>query len=114
MPDLVELADLPRHNTSMVRNKWGDIVRQVRQVGSVAITNHSNVEMVLVDAETYQQVTHALAAIKAHEQALLDDLAARFDARRSALQQPDAKQRLGALLASRGKLGHRPKAGASF
>jgi len=35
---LAELADLPRHNTSMVRNKWGDIVRQVHQTGSVAIT----------------------------------------------------------------------------
>jgi len=114
MPDLVQLADLPRHNTSMVRNKWGDIVRQVRQVGSVAITNHSKVEMVLVDAETYSHVTQALASLKAHEQTVLDDLAARFDARLAALQQPDAKDRLGALLASRGRLGQRPKAGASF
>jgi PHD/YefM family antitoxin component YafN of YafNO toxin-antitoxin module len=114
MPHLAELADLPRHNASMVRNKWGDIVRQVHQTGSVAITNHSNVEMVLLDAQTYRQVTDALAAIKAREQSLLDELASRFDARLSVLNEPDARGKLDALLASRGRLVQRPRAGASF
>ncbi|MEJ8825107.1 type II toxin-antitoxin system prevent-host-death family antitoxin [Variovorax humicola] len=114
MPYLAELADLPRHNTSMVRNKWGDIVRQVHQTGSVAITNHSNVEMVLIDAETYRQVTDALATIKAREQGMLDELASRFDARLAVLRMPDAQDKVGALLASRGRLGQRPKVGASY
>jgi len=114
MPQLAALADLPRHNTSMVRNKWGDIVRQVHQTGSVAITNHSNVEMVLLDAETYRQVRDALASIKAREQSLLDELASRFDARLSVLREPDARSKLDALLASRGRLTQPPKAGASF
>jgi len=114
MPHLAELADLPRHNTSMVRNKWGDIVRQVRQTGSVAITNHSIVEMVLLDAETYRQVTEALASIKEREKALLDELASRFDARLTVLQAPDARDKLEALRASRGRLAQRPKAGTSF
>ncbi|WP_213959759.1 MULTISPECIES: prevent-host-death protein [unclassified Variovorax] len=114
MNPLANLADLPRHNTSMVRNKWGDIVRQVHQSGSVAITNHANVEMVLLDAETYRQVTDALTSLKAREKSVLDELATRFDARLSILQQADAHGKVGALLSSRGRLTQRPQAGASF
>jgi len=46
------LDQLPRQNASQVKNRWGEVVRQVRQSGSVAITHHANVEMVLLDAAT--------------------------------------------------------------
>ena len=78
---LISIDDLPRQNASQVKNKWGEVVRQVRQSGSVAITNHSSVEMVLLDAATYQQLTESLAALQAREQSVLDELAERFDAR---------------------------------
>ncbi|RZL87471.1 MAG: type II toxin-antitoxin system prevent-host-death family antitoxin [Variovorax sp.] len=114
MTELLNLADLPRHNASHVKNKWGDVVRQVHQTGSVAITNHSAVEMVLLDAATYEQLTADLGAIKAREQSILDELAGRFSARLAVLQEPDAQQKATALLDARGKLARRPKAGASF
>jgi len=111
---LISIEDLPRQNASQVKNKWGEVVRQVRQNGSVAITNHSSVEMVLLDAATYQQLTESLAALQAREQSVLDELAERFDARLASLNQPDAAARVGALFESRGKLGaRRPKAGAT-
>ena len=91
--ELPSLDDLPRQNASQVKNKWGDVVRQVHQVGSVAITNHSAVEMVLLDAATYRQLTEDLGAIKAREQSVLDELAGRFDAHLAVLQQPDARQK---------------------
>ena len=111
---LINLEDLPRQNASQVKNKWGEVVRQVRQSGSVAITNHSSVEMVLLDAATYQQLTESLAALQAREQSVLDELAERFDARLASLHQGDAAARVGALFESKGKLGSkRPKAGAT-
>ena len=62
---LPSIEELPRQNASQVKNKWGEVVRQVRQNGSVAITNHSAVEMVLLDAATYQQLTDSLQALQA-------------------------------------------------
>lgn len=114
IPQLLSLDDLPRQNASQVKNKWGDVVRQVHQNGSLAITNHSAVEMVLLDAATYQQLTDNLDALKAREQSILDDLASRFNTRLAVLQQPGARQSVTALLESRGKLARPPKAGASF
>ncbi len=112
---LRSLDDLPRQNASHVKNKWGDVVRQVRHSGSVAITHHAAVEMVLLDAAVYRQLAQDLQAVKAREQAVLDELAGRFDARLAALQQPDAGQRVTALMESAGRLAApRPKAGAAF
>lgn len=111
---LPALHDLPRHNASQVKNKWGDVVRQVRQSGSVAITNHAAVEMVLLDAATYQQLTEDLLTLNAREQSVLEELSDRFDSRLAVLQQPEAAERVGALFEARGKLARRPKAGASF
>lgn len=111
---LPALHDLPRQNASQVKNKWGDVVRQVRQSGSVAITNHAAVEMVLLDAATYQQLTEDLLTLNAREQSVLEELSSRFDSRLAVLQQPEAAERVGALFEARGKLARRPKAGASF
>ena len=111
---LPALDDLPRQNASQVKNKWGDVVRQVRQSGSVAITNHAAVEMVLLDAATYQQLTEDLLTLNAREQSVLEELSSRFDSRLAVLQQPEAAERVGALFEARGKLARRPKSGASF
>ncbi|KQP22863.1 prevent-host-death protein [Pseudorhodoferax sp. Leaf267] len=111
---LIALDDLPRQNASQVKNKWGEVVRLVRQSGSVAVTNHSAVEMVLVDASTYRQLTEDVQALKDRERAVLQELEQRFDARLAVLQQPDAARKVTALFDTRGKLGRRPKAGASF
>lgn len=108
------LNDLPRHNASSVKNKWRDVVREVRETGSVAITNHSTVEMVLVDAATYQQLAAGAEALKAREQSVLEQLNAQFNQRLAGLQAPDAADKLDALFEHQGKLVQRPRAGSSF
>jgi prevent-host-death family protein len=113
-PDLPALEQLPRRTASDVKNRWREVVRGVRETGSVAITHHAEVELVLVDANTYRQLTEGAAALKARERSVLDQLAADFDKRLSALQQPDAARKVDAVLASSGKLATRPKAGAGY
>jgi hypothetical protein len=108
------LDELPRQNASQVKNKWGEVVRLVQELGTVAVTNHSAVEMVLVRAATYRQLVQEILALNAREQVVLDELASRFNSHLAALQQPDASQKVQALLAVKGKLTKRPRAGASF
>ncbi|WP_398493555.1 type II toxin-antitoxin system prevent-host-death family antitoxin [Variovorax sp.] len=108
------LDQLPRQNASQVKNRWGEVVRQVRQSGSVAITNHANVEMVLLDAATYEQLTTDLQALRSREANVLEELGARFDARLAVLQQEDSAARLDGLFEARGKQRRRPRAGESF
>ncbi|HEY0200609.1 MAG TPA: type II toxin-antitoxin system prevent-host-death family antitoxin [Burkholderiaceae bacterium] len=112
--ELPGLEELPRQNASQVKNKWGDVVRLVRQSGSLAVTNHSVVEMVLLDAAIYRQLTEEIQALKAREQSVLDELGSRFSARLAVLQQPQAAQQVTALFEAKGKLAKRPKAGASY
>ena len=108
------LSQLPRHSSSDVKNKWRDVAREVRQSGSVAITNHQTVEMVLVDAATYEQLAAAAEAQKAREQSVIDQLMAEFDQRLASLQSPGAAAKVAQVLARKGKLTRRPIAGSSF
>ncbi|HSW07349.1 type II toxin-antitoxin system prevent-host-death family antitoxin [Aquabacterium sp.] len=113
--ELRQLSELPRQNATQVKNQWGEVVRLVRQNGSVAITNHSTVEMVLLQASTYEQLAQELHELKAQKQSQLDELAQRFEQRLAGLQQPQAPARVQALFGAKGKLGaRRPKAGAAF
>lgn len=113
---LPQIHELPRQNASQVKNHWGDVVRLVRQSGSVAITQHATVEMVLLPAATYEQITRDLEALKSQQRSQIDELARRFEARLEGLQQPEASGRVDALLGRRGELAasHRPKAGTGY
>lgn len=111
---LRNLEDLPRQSSTRVKNQWGEVVRQVRQQGSVAVTHHSAVDMVLLDAETYQQLINEVLVLQQRQQSALAELDSRFDARLAVLQQPDAGSRLDTVMTSRGKLARRPRAGTSF
>jgi hypothetical protein len=90
------------------------VVREVRTAGSIAITNHSAVELVLVDAATYEQLAAGAAALKAREASVLDQLASQFDQRLAVLDQHGTKDKVAAVFARKGKLAKRPKAGAAF
>lgn len=111
---LPELSALPRQTASQVKNRWGEIVRLVRQSGSVAITNHALVEMVVLDAATYQELTLEVQALKAREHSALEELTGRFDQRLALLQQPAAADGVQSLLRAGGRLEHRAKAGTSY
>ena len=116
-PELRNIDDLPRQNASQVKNKWGEIVRQVRQDHVVAITNHGTIEMVLLDAVVYRQLVDQAQAKKSKEQQVLDELNERFRLQTAALNTPDVGDKLDAMFKARGKLGSlgkRSKAGASF
>ncbi|MBK6674294.1 MAG: type II toxin-antitoxin system prevent-host-death family antitoxin [Proteobacteria bacterium] len=60
--DLQTLDSLPRHSASQVKNKWGEVVRQVNRSGVAAVTNHSTVEMVLMPAAEYDRLRGELGA----------------------------------------------------
>ena len=112
--ELPQLEDLPRQTASDVKNKWRDVVREVRASGSVAITNHSSVEVVMLDAEAYRQLAASAAALKERERSVLDQLAAQFDERLASLQAPKAGAKAAAVFKRKGRLSTRPKAGPAF
>ncbi|HEY3699944.1 MAG TPA: hypothetical protein VGK97_11465 [Spongiibacteraceae bacterium] len=108
------IEDLPRQASSQVKNKWSELTRLVRQRGSVAITNHSEVEMVVLDVGAYEKLTIEIQALKAREQTVLDELAGRFEERLAVLQAPDSRRKVAKLLQKKGALARRPKAGETF
>ena len=112
--DLPELNRLPRHTASDVKNRWRDLVQEVRTAGSVAVTNHAKVELVLVDAETYSQLAASAAALREREQALLEQLSAQFQERLATLQAPDAHDKVSGVFGRKGQLTKRPVAGGSY
>lgn len=112
--DLPKLSELPRQKASDVKNSWREVVREVRESGTVAITSHSSVEVVVLDPKLYDQLVANAEAHKARERAVLDQLSAQFKDRLAALQAPDAARKADAVFAGRGKLTSRPKAGSTF
>lgn len=112
--ELPRLEDLPRQSASNVKNKWRDVVREVRESGSVAITNHSSVEVVLVNAEAYRELAASAAALKEREASVLDQLSAQFNERLASLQAPNAGENAAAVFKRKGRLSTRPKAGTAF
>lgn len=112
--DFPMLDDLPRQTASDVKNKWRQVVREVREAGSVAITNHSSVEVVLVNAEAYRQLAASAAALKERDASALAQLSAQFNERLASLQAPGAGKKAAAVFQRRGRLATRPKAGPAF
>jgi antitoxin (DNA-binding transcriptional repressor) of toxin-antitoxin stability system len=111
---LPKIEELPHRNATEVKNRWGDLVREVRANGSVAVTHHDKVEMVVVEAGRYREMAALVDGAEARRQAVLADLAADFDRHLAALKAPDARKRVDTAMATRGRVTPRPKAGASF
>ena len=115
LTEWLDITELPTQKATQVKNQWGDVVRLVHEKGSVAITNHAKVEMVLVDARTYRDLTKMVQRLKERNREVLDDLNERFEAHLRGLRQPDAQRRVDDLFDADGKRhGKRPVAGASF
>lgn len=99
------LDELPQKNATQVKNKWGEVLRQVQREGSVAITSHSTIEMVMMAASAYREMVDLFTELLARERKVkLDDLERRFDERLAVLQHPEARSRLDAMIEQRGKL----------
>jgi prevent-host-death family protein len=112
--DLPRIEDLPQRNATQVKNKWADLVHAVRSVGSVAVTQHDRVEMVVMDAATYRKMAALAEEAKGRHQVALAELSAQFDHRLAALKSPETRGRVEAVMAARGRAKRRPKSGASF
>jgi hypothetical protein len=110
----LQIEELPHRNATQVKNKWGDLVREVRASGGVAVTHHDKVEMVVVEVGQYREMAALVEGVKGRQQAVLAELTTEFDQRLAALKAPDARARIEAAMASRGRVTPRPKAGASF
>jgi prevent-host-death family protein len=111
---LPQIEELPRRNATQVKNQWSDLVREVRTRGSVAVTRHDKIEMVVIDAAKYREMAALVRGAAARQQEILAELSTEFDRRLAALKAPDARRRMAAAMESRGQLKVRPKAGDSF
>ena len=109
-----QIKDLPQRSATQVKNQWGDLVREVRASGGVAVTHHDKVEMVVVEAGQYREMAALIEGARGRRQAALAELSAEFDQRLAALKAPAARERVEAAMASRGRVTPRPKAGTSF
>ena len=106
--------DLPTRSATQVKNAWADVVRLVHQEGGVAVTNRSNVEMVLIHATTYKKILATLETVRTEQQERLDALDRAFSERLKVLQDPSAAARVQAVMASKGKLKHPVKVGSGL
>jgi len=110
----LQINRLPRRNATEVKNKWGDLVREVRARGQVAITQHGKVEMVLLDADHYREMMARIQGVEKRNRTALAELGAEFDRHLATLQAPKARKKAEAAMKSRGRVSPRPKAGMSF
>jgi prevent-host-death family protein len=111
---LPRLEELPRRNATQVKNKWADVVREVRKAGSVAVTQHDRIEMVVMDAETYRKISALAEAARARSEAGLAALSAEFDRRLASLGAEGIRGRVESVMSARGRARRRGKAGTSF
>jgi prevent-host-death family protein len=93
----IDIAALPHRDATEVKNKWGSVVRQVKALGRVAITNRKEPELVVMSAEEYGRLMTRLEEAMAYRERALQSLSARFDESLAQLQDPDAHKRLDTL-----------------
>lgn len=108
------LAELPTQSATEVKNQWGKIVRQVQKAGSLAITQRSNVEFVMLSAERYQALVDTIAKLEARERSELETLTGQFMSRLDSLQSPDAGARVAEVLDAKGQAIAPPVAGTTY
>lgn len=110
---LPQIEELPRRNATEAKNRWGGFVREVRALGAIAITSHGYVEVVVIEAGKYRELAAFVGAAEERRKAALAELSAEFDRHLASLQGPDAKARVDAAMAAKGRVKTRSKAGDS-
>jgi prevent-host-death family protein len=109
-----QIEDLPNRPATEVKNRWGEVVREARASGGVAVTSHGKVELVVLDAGRYRELAALVEGAKERDKAALAELEADFDRRLAVLSAPDVRQRIDRVFAARGRVFPRPKAGTSY
>jgi prevent-host-death family protein len=108
------LEKLPQRNAAQVKNKWADVVRDVRKLGSVAVTQHNQIEMVVMSAETYQKIAALAEEARAHSEAGLAELSADFDRRLASFKTEGIRDRVENVKSARGHIKRPRKAGTTY
>ena len=109
------IEELPRTPaTDLKKLGWRGVMKSVGRTGKVVVTNHNEPEAVILSAQEYATIQHALQEAAARAEPALEVLRQRFDERLATLQAADAGDRLRGLMASPARLGGKVKAGASF
>ena len=83
---IIDIEDLPRRNSAQLKNHWGAVSRDVEALGRVAITNRREIETVVMSAAEYRLLMAKIRETETRQQAVLDQLTARFDDGLSCLQ----------------------------
>lgn len=108
------LKTLPQRSATQVKNRWADVVREVRKFGSVAITQHNQVEMVVMDAETYQKISAHAEEARARGEVGLAALSDDFDRRLASFKTDGIRDRVENVMSARGRIKRPAKAGATY
>lgn len=111
---LPKIEELPQKTATEVKNRWGDLLRQVREHGTVAITAHDKVELVVLEARRYAEVAALLGATEARREKELAELTAEFDRHLAQLSGPGTGKRVDAAVDAKGRAVPRPKAGSAY
>ena len=101
---------LIRHSATTVKNKWGDIARDARTSKGVAITNHGNVDYVVLTAAAYNAMAEEIADFSERKRKILEEFTARYDQRFEVFKTPEGEAALEAFLKN-SLAGKRPKVG---
>lgn len=99
----IDIGLLPQREATEVKNKWGSVVRQVKELGRVAITNRKEPELVVMSAEEYGRLMAQVEEAATHREKVLASLAARFDESLAKLQEPGTRERIDALFDAKGR-----------
>ncbi len=94
---------------------WRGVMRDVEQHGAVAVTNHRELQAVIMSRETYDSIQHALHMASRTVESGLESLRRKFDQRLRVLSGPTAGERLRSVMGHAGtQLRGEVKAGESF
>ena len=108
------IDDLPHTPASDVKRLgWRALMDAIAKRGQVVVTNHDKPQAVILSMDTYDAILEALRQASASDDAALDALRRRFDARLAALSAPDAGNALRATMHKGAKLRGKVKAGAT-
>ncbi|MGO4549724.1 type II toxin-antitoxin system Phd/YefM family antitoxin [Lysobacter sp. 2RAF19] len=108
------IEDLPHTPASDVKKfGWRALMQAIASKGKVVVTNHNQPQAVILSMEAYDAILEAFRAAAQSDQAALDALRTRFDARLAALQAPDAGDRLRKVARGGAKLSGKVKSGAT-
>ena len=78
---VAEISELAQFDATTVKNNWGKVARQAREVGQVAITVRNHADYVLLSAERYAEICVILEEKRQNIESKIDQITKEFDQR---------------------------------